>query len=84
MAPKTSSAERYIIEEPATPEDAQRLFGISDKRAATLAKWADEALRAVESSPRKSPVKAAKRGPKRAASKRTAKKKPSAKRSHSS
>ena len=80
MAPKTSSAERYIIEDPATPEEAQRLFGISDKRVATLAKWADEALRAVESSPRKPPVKAAKRGSKRAVSKRTAKKrKPSAK-----
>jgi hypothetical protein len=73
MAPRSSAAERYVIEEPASPEETQRLFGMSDKRAATLAKWAAEALRAVEPTGHKVVRKAAKRGSKRVVKKSSAK-----------
>jgi hypothetical protein len=74
MASRTSStAARYIIDEPASPEETQELFGIGDKRAAKLDRWAQEALVAVES-----------RAPSKTASKRSAyrstKKKATAKR----
>ncbi len=49
MAPRPSAAARYIIHEPAAPEETQRLFGIGDKRAAKLDRWAHEALVAAES-----------------------------------
>ena len=77
MAPRTATAERYIIDEPASLEETQQLFGMSDKRAATLAKWAAEALRAVEHAP--AATRASKASPKRT-SKRATKKKTSAKR----
>jgi hypothetical protein len=47
MASHSSATARYIIEEPASPEETQRLFGIKGKRAAKLDRWVTEAL-AVE------------------------------------
>jgi hypothetical protein len=73
MAPRTSAAERYIIEEPASPEETQRLLGVSKKRAITLAARATEALRAVEATTGKVVRKAAKRESKRVAKKSPAK-----------
>ncbi len=48
MASRSSSAVRYIIEEPASPEETQRLFGIKGKRAAKLDRWVTEALAATK------------------------------------
>jgi hypothetical protein len=42
MAHRTSTA-RFIVEEPATLEEVQELFGIDDKRAARLTLWVHEA-----------------------------------------
>jgi hypothetical protein len=46
MAPRTSTAARYIVDEVASPEATKRLFGIDDQRAATLSQWVAEALEA--------------------------------------
>lgn len=71
MVPRTTStAERFIAEEVASPEETAELLGMSPKRAATLARWAAEALRDVDSTPRPAPVPAAK------TIRRSAKKKP--------
>jgi hypothetical protein len=43
MSPRTSTAERFIVEEPATLEEVQELFGIDDERAARLTRWVHEA-----------------------------------------
>jgi len=66
MGGRTSTAARYIVDEVASPAATKRLFGIDDKRAATLTKWAEEALQAVEGPP---PRKASVHGVKRLAKK---------------
>ena len=49
------AAKRFIVEEPATLEEVKDLFEISDRRAAKLSRWVNEAH---ETTPR---VKYAKR-----------------------
>jgi hypothetical protein len=83
MAPRTSTAtaDRYVVEEVASPAATKRLFGIDDERAAKLTKWAEDALRAVE--PSASPRAAAskpKPAKRRRAKQASAKKKSSVKR----
>lgn len=60
MAPRSSTAQRYIVEEVASPAATQRLFGVESARATELGRWAEDALRAVEK-PKKGARKAAKR-----------------------
>ena len=41
---RVSSAARFIVPEIPTIEETQRIFGMSNRRVATLAKWVSEAL----------------------------------------
>jgi len=46
-----ASHGRYLVDGAASPAATQRLFGIDDERAATLARWVDEALRSSDPEP---------------------------------
>ncbi len=39
--------ERHVVDEVASPAATKRLFGVDDKRAGTLTKWAEEARRVL-------------------------------------
>jgi hypothetical protein len=80
MAPRASSpAARYIIDEPASPEETRQLFGIGVKRAAKLERWAHEALVAAEGRTPSKAVKPNARRPTKKRSKRRPTKKAAAK-----
>ena len=72
MAPRSSTAQRYIVDEVASPAATQRLFGVENARATELGRWAEDALRAVEKTSPSS--KGARKTAKRSSAKRGAKK----------
>jgi hypothetical protein len=71
MGPRSSTAERYIVEEVASPAATERLFGVEKARATELGRWAEDALRAVEKT---SGPKGARKPAKRPTAKRGGKK----------